>query len=314
MELYRKKANFGAKATSGPDERYEDTKFNPSKRLKNLYLEHALKQNQSNIPNHPSKEDIFSDENSKQKPVKNINEKYKDIQSPEPKQFQKRSEKSMSPRRRGLLTRNREKNLKTSPIRNVLNISREPYYSEVGKRFNTIGNEPKGRNPLRTEENIPKKKSYRNNYNDVDDEFYGENQNDDESSYGEEEVPRIIKTSRSPEPVSLKNKFNKVMGKPRYNEARNKDIQVMPKLRKPQNNNYLNNNMNINTDEEVDELLKTIVDLQAIINGQKQDIRNIKKDNIIKDKKINNLRNKIDDLQKELDDKRTEHDKEIGQI
>ena len=61
MELYRKKANFGAKATSGPDERYEDTKYNPSKRLKNLYLEQALKQNQSNIPNHPSKEDIFSD-------------------------------------------------------------------------------------------------------------------------------------------------------------------------------------------------------------------------------------------------------------
>ena len=123
------------------------------------------------------------------------------MQSPDSKQFQKRYEKSMSPRRRGLLTRNREKNIKTSPIRNPLNISREPYYSEVGKRFNTISNEPKGRSQLRTEDNIPKKNNYRNTYNDVDDE-YGENQKDDESSiYGEEEVPRIIKTSRSPEPV-----------------------------------------------------------------------------------------------------------------
>ena len=51
----------------------------------------------------------------------------------------------MSPRRkRGLFTINREKNKKTSPIRNILNISRESYYSEVGKRFNTISNQPKG--------------------------------------------------------------------------------------------------------------------------------------------------------------------------
>ena len=60
---------------------------------------------------------------------------------------------------------------------------------------------------------------------------------------------RIIKSSRSPKPVSLKNIFNTVMGKTRYNETKNKVIQVMPKLRKPQNNIYLNNNTNINADE-----------------------------------------------------------------
>ena len=43
------------------------------------------------------------------------------------------------------------------------------------------------------------------------------------------------------------------MGKPRYNETKNKIIQFMHKLRKTQNNIYLNNNTNINADEQVDE-------------------------------------------------------------
>ena len=73
----------------------------------------------------------------------------------------------MSPRRkRGLFTINREKNKKNSTIRNIINISRESYYSEVGKRFNTRSNQPKGRNKLRTEESIPKK-NHRNFYNDI---------------------------------------------------------------------------------------------------------------------------------------------------
>ena len=79
------------------------------------------------------------------------------MKSIEPKQFQKRYEKAISHRRRwGLFTINREK-YKTSSIRNILNISREPYYSKVGKRFNTIINKSKRRNQLRTEDNIPKK-------------------------------------------------------------------------------------------------------------------------------------------------------------
>ena len=77
-------------------------------------------------------------------------------------------------------------------------------------------------------------------------------------------MPYIIKSSRSPEPVILKNKFNKIKGKPKYNKIGYKDIQFMLKLRKTRNNNDLNNNMNINNDEEVDELFKAIVDLQLL--------------------------------------------------
>ena len=71
-------------------------------------------------------------------------------------------------------------------------------------------------------------------------------------------MPYIIKSSRSPEPVILKNKFNKIKGKPKYNKIGNKDIQFMLKLRKTRNNNDLNNNMNINNDEEIDELFRLL--------------------------------------------------------
>ena len=71
-------------------------------------------------------------------------------------------------------------------------------------------------------------------------------------------MPLIIKSSRSPEPVSLKNKFNKIKGKPKYNKIGNKDIQFMLKLRKTRNNNDLNNNKNINNDEEIDELFRLL--------------------------------------------------------
>ena len=82
MELYRKKVNVTAKPPSGSDERYEDMKYNPSKRPKNVYLNNIMKKNQSQTPNEPinesqarknipsvrsSMEDIFSDENNKKK-------------------------------------------------------------------------------------------------------------------------------------------------------------------------------------------------------------------------------------------------------
>ena len=38
MELYRKKVNLGSKQNSGQEDRYEDTKFNPPHRIKNIYF------------------------------------------------------------------------------------------------------------------------------------------------------------------------------------------------------------------------------------------------------------------------------------
>jgi len=54
--------------------------------------------------------------------------------------------------------------------------------------------------------------------------------------------------------------------------------------------------------------------LQTIIDGQKQDLRNMRKDNYNKDKEIGLLKLELENIQKELDDKRLEHDKEIDDI
>ena len=46
MELYRKKINITSKSGK-PQERYEDLRFNNSKRPRNIYIQKVLKQNKS---------------------------------------------------------------------------------------------------------------------------------------------------------------------------------------------------------------------------------------------------------------------------
>ena len=151
MDLYRKKVNVEIKPSSGKEENYEDSKYNPSKRPKNIYLQNDTKQNQpqfcndlideyqpgKNIPS--TKENVVSDENNKPKSIKYPNSKTRNFQNPEENQVQRDLERSISPKgnRKRPLDYGGEGNIETSPIRKVLNLSREPYYSEVGKRFNT---------------------------------------------------------------------------------------------------------------------------------------------------------------------------------
>ena len=295
MDLYRKKVNFGSQPVSVPDERNEDKKISASKRLKKLYLYQAQKQNQSQYaPSRPNAEDILSDENNKNRP-QYFYQRNRDFQSPD-SQFQKRYDKSYSPRGRGVFE-NKDDNIRTSPFTKTNNLSREPYYSAVGKSFN---NEPKGRNKYNIS-NI-KRKNFKTTY-EGDDEDYEDAENDiDSSAYGEEIMPRMMQTSRSPDPITLRNQFNSFMGRPKYPDIRSKDVQIMPKVRKQ--NKDLNNNTNLNTDEEVDDLYKTIDNLQNTVNKQRNEIRNIKQDNFTKNKRINKLKNEVNDLQKELNDKR----------
>jgi hypothetical protein len=338
MELYHKKVNLGTKQPSGPEERYDEMRYNPSRRPNNIYFQKMMKQNQSklnnepidisyedkNIPSiHSNLQNILSDENNKKKALKFMALKNRNFQSPKSKQKEKRLEKSFSPRGRGGRNRDYEEDSReATPIRKVLNLSREPYYSAIGKKFNTINNDnPRTKNNLR---NL-NRKNYKDQYNqEEDDEDYYNNQksyynpeenpNDLEFSSikGDERYPRG-KISKSPEPIKLRNNFSRVIRKPNYRGSRNKDIQIMPRLKKQSNTNYLGNNMN-REEDDVDKLIRTIEDLQDIIDGQENKIRNITKDNLNKEKEINLLRNDLDDLQKELDDKRTEHDKEIDDI
>ena len=79
-----------------------------------------------------------------------------------------------------------------------------------------------------------------------------------------------------------------------------------------ENNRYLISNTT--TDDDLDELIRTVEDLQTIIDGQKQDLRNMRKDNYNKDKEIGLFKLELKNIQKELDDKRLEYDKEIDDI
>lgn len=86
---------------------------------------------------------------------------------------------------------------------------------------------------------------------------------------------------------------------------RQKDIQMMPRQRN-QISNYNNNDPNL--EEEMDELIRTIEEMQSIINGQKNEIKNNRNELSRKNKEINFLKNELNNAQKELDDKIIEHE------
>lgn len=348
MELYRKKINITSKSGK-PQERYEDLRFNNSKRPRNIYIQKVLKQNKSqthidcyeisssgeNIPNIRSNmEDIFSDENNKNKAIKYVIQVGKNKNMKTPDEGPKRFDKSASPGNRRKYQREVQDSNEATPLRKVLNLNKEPYYSTSRNRFNTINNEPtSGMNNLKKKTNNKSNgKKYKTQYNEEDENYYDNKENymnpeDSQNVENDLEISSINDEEKMQGVKYIKildNRNNKPMKKITKRDMRNKDIQAMPKLRKDSSNKYLtgnahktnNINTNTNTDEEMDinELIRTIEDLQSIINGQKHEIKNIKKDNYNKDKEINMLRNELDSMQKELDDKKVEHDKEIEDI
>ena len=306
MELYRKKVNLGGKGNP-------EASYTTSQRPKNIYLQKMIKKNQpkhnetfeGNVPNvRSSMEDMYSEENNKKRGMKYAGQNNMDIQSPESQPVRRRIEKSASPPRRGGNSRNyREDSGEATPIRKVLNLSREPYYSAVGQRFNTINNDnkPVGSDKRRNNNirNI-NRKNIRNQYNEGEEEndYYNqpnymnpeESPNDYEFSsiQDDDKLANNLKYSRSPQPMRPNNQFGKIERNPRYIEPRAKDIHAMAQVRKPSKSKCLSNNLNINnvnnTEEEMDELLKTIEDLQKIIADQKLENRRLKKDNYNKNK------------------------------
>ena len=329
MDLYRKKVNLGSKQNDGQEDRYEDAKYNPPHRIKNIYFQKISKPNKTQNKEEPlessqggkNMDDFLSDENNRKNTSKYMNQKNRNYQSPDSNLPQKRLEKSASPKRRGDYEKEYgDESRGDSPNRKALNLSREPYYSELGRRFNTISNDKNSAEKQRAKNNIKSiKRNYYKNQNEGDDEEYYDKsqnyyynpaitQNDNEfSSINGEDMPQGIKISRSPEPSRSRNNFSKIVKRPGYREKRPKDIQFMQTLRKPTPSTTIyttSNNLNQNADEDVDELIRTIEDLQSIINGQKHEIRKLKKDNYNKEKENNMLKNELYELQKEIDDKR----------
>lgn len=112
----------------------------------------------------------------------------------------------------------------------------------------------------------------------------------------------------------LQETYEKSARRPYYQVRRCKDIRIPIRNRQNNNNLYLNNNSNIiyNTDEDdAEDLIRTIDELRLVIDEQKNEIKNNRKGLISKNKEINRLNNMLDNMQKELEEKRAENEKEM---
>jgi hypothetical protein len=226
-------------------------------------------ENINNVRN--NMEDIFSNDENKKKAIKYVIEigKIKSIRnSPN-----HRLDKSASPlQKKGYI--HNESN-RFSP--------NSAYYDG---RFNNATNNY-GPNTVSNfyNPNQRKLRVYNNpNRNYYDEEEYNEsqpynpeeNQNDYEpssSNYNDDKNIQIIKYSRSPEPKVgnkyiqiVKETYERSVRRPHFQIKKNKDIQIR------QNRQINNNYSNINTDDEIEELIKTINELKSIINSQKNEI------------------------------------------
>ena len=351
MDLYHKKVNLGNK--SGRRPRYAETDYNPPKKNENIYIQKMIPKNETfnfvtagdNIPNvRSSMEDLFSNEDNKKRAIKyviNIG-KNKNTRTT-PNTVNRRFEKSASPNRgRGLeYPLGYEKSSEATPNRRVPDRRGE---SQINNRSsNLAGYNPMtntGYNNIRRKNKFmdynntslqPKRNNY-NQYNEGEDEEYYENppnyiniegsNNDLELSSinGDDKIPPNLKNVEPKILNRVKNVLNETYERA-ARRVRNKEINAMPKIIKPTVNKMPNkpvvnniNTNNVNTDEDMDDLMKELDDMQLIIDKQKQDLRRLKKDNANKDKEILLLKNDLDNMQKELDDKRLEHDKEIDDI
>lgn len=251
-------------------------------------------------------EDIFSNDENKKKAIKYVIDlgKTKNIHN-SPRQKEERYKKSASPlhyQQGGTLLPGNVDSFKGTPNRT--------YYDGRGNNINTrinqtnnINNTGVGPNTISNFYPNPKNysKVYNNqnrfqnpiqNYNDGEDEEYYENQQNfnninPEESQNDYEISslnnvddrniQVFKYSRSPEPRMVQkaqqifnDRYQNAARKQNY-PRRQKDIQMMPRQRN-QISNYNNNDPNL--EEEMDELIRTIEEMQSIINGQKNEIKN----------------------------------------
>ena len=347
MDLYHKKVNLGNKSTRRP--KYADTENSQPKKNENIYIQKMIPKNENfnyDIPNiRSSMEDLFSNEDNRKRAIKyviNIGKNRNPRTTPNTEN--RRLEKSASPNRgRGLgYPLGYEKSSEATPNRrgpdrrgesqmnsrstNLLGYTQMPNtgYNNIRRKNNFNDNNNISRNNIQTKKNIY------NQYNEGEDEEYYENPpnyaNIEESNNDLELSSIHIDDKNAP---NLKNVEPKILNRVKnvlnetYERAarrvRNKEINAMPKIRKPSSNKMTNKTVtsninNVNTEEDLEDLYKEIDELQQIIERQKLDLRKMKKDNLNKDTEILTLKNDLDNMQKELDERRIEHDKEIEDI
>ena len=261
MELYQKKRYLQNQGNKGLKIKYNKG-YNPLNKEENIYLQKMLEQNKLNkLPNEnitniiTNMENILSNENNFKRAMKYVSSYNKNYQND--KFFYRNTEKSASPLGRRTQYKNLYEN--TTPLRKVLNITRQPLI----EKYNNTKNIDVGNDVYFTKINNKNK----NNDECYDIEISSINDNG-------------IAQSKSPEEIKYKNKNIKTE----------------------------------DNEDDIKELIITIEDLQSIINGQKFEIKNLRKENRKKEKEINYLGNEVDNLKKELEEKTVERDKDIENI
>ena len=329
MDLYRKKVNIGNKSNRRAQDRYPESDYNPSKKKQNIYIQKMIPQNENlassgeNIPNvRSSMEDIFSNEDSKKKAIKYVINlgKNRNIHNSPKYRTDRRFEKSASPNRGRGYPVGYENSYENTPNRPFPNRRGE---SHLNNRLSTLNDYTPitytGYNNARKRNNVNSKLRNYGPYNDIDEEYYDnqpnnylnaeESQNDYEfsSMNDDDRIPKF----RNVEPKML-HRVKSVLNETYERAAkrvRDKEIKAMQNMRRNPINTYTNTNINNNyNDDDVDELIKTVEDLQSIINGQKNQLRNIKKDKEDDIKYIQDYKNQmqqlLDEEKKEKENKR----------
>ena len=254
MDLYQKKRYYQNQGNKGIKTRYDKRK-NELTREENYYLQKMLEQNKLTKENmsyvRTNMKTLLADENSLKKAINYVTRHNRF--SPNERYRNRYLEKSASPL--GRRQKYQDNNQTVTPLRKVLNITREPFYSYNNTLTNASGND--------------------NNQNRVNNKKE-ENYDIEISSINENGMPQ----PKSPQQVKYKS-------------------------------NYIRNEEN---EDDINELITTIEDLQSIINGQKYELKSLKKENRNKDKEIEYLKNEVNNLKNEMDKMTTEYNQDMEDV
>jgi hypothetical protein len=260
------------------------------------------------IPNIRSNmEEIFATDETKKKAIKYVLEIGRNRNIRNSSRSNQRLDKSASPpmKMRGGYIRGNIESFRTSPNNNfyngrAYNISITSNKYPQGNDYNigpkTVSNfynpnQLKTNNYIKINDNQDRNQ----NYDGENEEYYESQPNyaninqQDRNDYDlisvnniDEKAIQGMKYARSPEPrmanriiQSLNDSYERASRRSNLPQRRNKDIQMMPRQRKQYNTSYFSTNTN--NDDDVSELIRSIEELQSVINGQKNEIKNIEK-------------------------------------
>ena len=331
MDLYQKKNKVSLDVAQRLKDKYKESANNPPKRYKKAQIraETYDLSPRDDAQNKPQENEDMSGNDNNQKNLKYV------IKMGKSKEKQEDEEKYLRPNKSAALYKNERGGSVPYPeeenYRAVPNMKMTKKPQNAGNRFNTYSDISRLNQKGINESSQPKKVSrgrvpnkYNNRYNEGrDDEYYDNRPNyaGIESSQNEFEISSIndddrvpIKNTRSPEPRLpprvaniISNRYRQEEKKMKYQDPRDQNVQG-PRVKKQRFGESRN------PDEEIDDLIQIIEDLKNNIDDQKSQIRNLKLDNIKKDKEINNLSNELDNIQKDMEDKKVEQEKDIEDI